>query len=669
MTSKPKSLCVLLIVLLITACGAPSVPTAVPIATPTALPVATLVVSTPMPVVAAPTSAPTATAASFSPVRFELQTSDAAPLSALAWPGSDTWVILASNGDGGQARWEPLAKALAVRGYSVLSFDWRGTTPGLKTPPDWTKAVLDAQAALAHARANGAKRLVLIGSSLGGITSIKLGDAKDVVAVVAIGTPYKAAPLEIDKFELLALAKPTLFIASRADTIVAANETTWLHEQAPSLKSLLLLDGGTHGVELLASPQREVVLQRLLEFVTISTAQESVTTINWRADVMALEQAIRRTHPKPFYKNNQAEFEQGIRKLYADIPHLKDVQIKVELMRLGAMFDAHTRVNFWQPAMDFNMYGLRLYQFSDGVHVVQAPNDPVVLGARVMAINNIPIADVLARVQPFVEHDNAAWLQYLAPTQALVPEILQAAGVLTDVKKPRFSLRLASGELVERNPAAISVASFRAQMSLFQLPQRGDPVWLSRRGEPFRFEQMQNGQTLYVQFNQVRYTNNGETLPNFVERMRSEGGLFTVRKVIVDLRNNGGGDNTTYGALLDVLRNKEVDQPGKVWLLVGRNTFSAAGTFATDVEQSTRAKFAGEDMGTSPNLYGDTRTTKLPHSGIEIWISARYHQHAKPDDRRDTISPSLKVPLTFDDWWQGRDPVLAAVLATTGSGP
>ncbi|MFN8540630.1 MAG: helix-turn-helix transcriptional regulator [Thermomicrobiales bacterium] len=36
------------------------------------------------------------------------------------------WVILSNNGDGRQADWQPPIAVLAARGYTVLTYDWRG---------------------------------------------------------------------------------------------------------------------------------------------------------------------------------------------------------------------------------------------------------------------------------------------------------------------------------------------------------------------------------------------------------------------------------------------------------------------------------------------------------------------------------------------------------------
>ncbi len=141
-----------------------------------------------------------------------------------------------------------------------------------------------------------------------------------------------------------------------------------------------------------------------------------------------------------------------------------------------------------------------------------------------------------------------------------------------------------------------------------------------------------------------------------------------VAQVVVDLRNNGGGDNGTYGRLLSVLQDPAIDRPGRLTLLIGRLTFSAAANFATTIEQTTGAAFAGEPMGGSPNLYGDVRAIPLPYGDQVVYIASRYWQKSTADDDRITIRPRLQIVPSAEDYFGGFDPVLTSVIGDTPVG-
>ena len=169
---------------------------------------------------------------------------------------------------------------------------------------------------------------------------------------------------------------------------------------------------------------------------------------------------------------------------------------------------------------------------------------------------------------------------------------------------------------------------------------------------------LEDARTIYVRYSEVR---GGTTA--VAEEILDRAKLPDVDRVVVDIRRNGGGDNTTIGPLLRVLRDPAIDRPGRLVILIGRGTFSAAANFATDLEQTTTAWFAGEDMGGSPNLYGDVFEVRLPQSEQSLFMAARYWERSTPDDTRITIEPDLAVPFSSADYLAGRDPVLDAVLA------
>jgi C-terminal processing protease CtpA/Prc len=136
-----------------------------------------------------------------------------------------------------------------------------------------------------------------------------------------------------------------------------------------------------------------------------------------------------------------------------------------------------------------------------------------------------------------------------------------------------------------------------------------------------------------------------------------------VRRVVVDVRLNGGGDNTTYGPLTSLLGSPAVDRRGKLYVLVGRATFSAAANFAAELDRDTRATFVGEPTGGGVETYGDTFPVALPTLGWSVHVAARYHERKKGrNDRRLAVVPDLRVELTSSQYFAGRDPVLERAL-------
>ncbi len=109
-----------------------------------------------------------------------------------------------------------------------------------------------------------------------------------------------------------------------------------------------------------------------------------------------------------------------------------------------------------------------------------------------------------------------------------------------------------------------------------------------------------------------------------------------------------------------------LERPGRVSIIAGRSTFSAAGNFITDLlvdPEGGAIHLVGEAPGGGLNIYGDVRVVTLPASGIVVLISARFHERAPGDDRLELLA-DVPVELTWDDYAAARDPVLEAALAT-----
>ena len=104
-----------------------------------------------------------------------------------------------------------------------------------------------------------------------------------------------------------------------------------------------------------------------------------------------------------------------------------------------------------------------------------------------------------------------------------------------------------------------------------------------------------------------------------------------------------------------------IDQPGRLFALIDRLTFSAAANFVTELDARTGAVFVGEPIGGSLNNYGDVQTFDLPNSGFGVAIPTIYLEYA-PGDPRLAIAPDLPVQGSSGDYFSSRDPVLQAVL-------
>jgi hypothetical protein len=383
-----------------------------------------------------------------------------------------------------------------------------------------------------------------------------------------------------------------------------------------------------------------------------------------RADLDAMVDARDTIHPDGWHGMPRAEWVMAADALTSQASERSANEVLVELVRLAAMptwsgRDGHSGIFPFSRDSGTHLYPVRWWRFSDGLVITaaRAPYEELV-GTRVEAINGLPIAQVLALVEPLAPRDNPSNLLAYGPLYLRVSELLAGLGVIVEAGPTAFTIvdRDGTRRDVTIEPVAAEVdAAWNSGMP-HRLPTTDAP-WLRDQDTTLWWTFLEDSGTLFVQFNAVR-GGTSAVIAEFVDRAQHD----DVERVVVDLRHNGGGDNTTLSPLELALRDPAIDRPGRLFVLTGRVTFSAAANFATDLEGSTEATFVGEPMGGSPNLYGDTRPVDLPWSGQTIFMATRYWERSTPDDTRLTIEPSITVELSSDDYFAGRDPVLDAIL-------
>jgi hypothetical protein len=245
--------------------------------------------------------------------------------------------------------------------------------------------------------------------------------------------------------------------------------------------------------------------------------------------------------------------------------------------------------------------------------------------------------------------------------------MFEVLGLEPGSARVRLGYRAESGAEAEEEIEFIPVPRFRGVPKLGPAPRRAEaeaPLYLRQVAVPYWFERLADG-TLYVQFNQVMNAPD-EPLEAFARRLGAALADQPPLLLVVDVRHNNGGTSELLPPLLAVLKTFETKQPAaKLVVLTGRNTFSAAQIFISQVDRETKALFAGEMSSSKPNFVGEENEIVLPWSHAIGSLSNRYHETI-PGDTRDGIVPDLAVAVSSADYFGNRDPVLEAVLRAYG---
>lgn len=407
------------------------------------------------------------------------------------------------------------------------------------------------------------------------------------------------------------------------------------------------------------------------------TAVSGEWVSKWEEDLRYAQAQAIEQHPDLFHKMSREEWDGAFDGLITRLPTLDHYEVAVELACIVARVgDGHTRltlplgagIEFMQghsktpePNVDgllFHQFPVRFFIDDSGVYIRQIDRGHArARGRRVVGIGTLSTADAIEAVSPTVRHDNDMQLLHHLPMHLVLAEILCARGVIADAARMPIEVAIEGGTetfVLDMVAHGQTVDWVDARSSA---PQ---PLHMQGTDKNFWLTRLKNSAVLYVQFNEV-YDEEDESIAEFAGRLADTIAGDDIEALIVDLRNNRGGNGSLSRPLLHAILCSKLNEPGRLFTLVGRTTFSAAMMFALELERHTETLFVGEPTGSTPNHYGDSRKIKLPNTGLTLRVSTRYWQNDFTDNR-PFIPPHVDAPVTMDDYVEGRDPGVDAVL-------
>jgi len=398
----------------------------------------------------------------------------------------------------------------------------------------------------------------------------------------------------------------------------------------------------------------------------------SMNRADWAADLDTLYTAMKTIHPNLHHKTDAATMDGAVAALHKQIATDSWPQYVTGLYRLLALVgDGHTTfypVPAAGPGFDTRL-PILTDVFADGVHVTaaDAPYRDAV-GGKVVAIDGRPMVEVAQTLMPYWAHENERWVVRWMPLIFSRPGYLHGTGIADGAISDPVVFRIEKDGRTRDfavTPLPASVDSQRRKSSWVHARDEAGiahPTPLHGKDVPFDFTYLADKRAVYAVYRECADSDK-ETVAAFADRLFKFVDSNPVDKLIIDVRDNGGGDNyLNQPIILGMIRSK-VDRPGHLFVLTGRRTFSAAQNFVADAERLTEAIFVGEPTGSSPNLYGDAKQMELPHTHLHPMVATIYWELSDPRDKRGWIFPDVPVPETFADYLAGRDAALEAALA------
>ncbi len=393
----------------------------------------------------------------------------------------------------------------------------------------------------------------------------------------------------------------------------------------------------------------------------------------WIEDIDFLKNTLAKKHINAYHTISKEDYAKKFIDLKSDVLKLEDYEIKLRIAQIVASIgDAHTssQLNFDTGT---GFYPFELSWLGKDLKVLAIDKSySDIIGNSLIAINNMPIEDVIANVNTLISHENNQWIKLNNVQLIKSPEVLKFLEIATeDTAEFTFIDDKGNTKKLKLSPKASDIKDIIQVKDL--MPKK--PLCMKHEGNYFKkiywYEYIPDDKIMYFQYNSCIDRNvakrygykNYEQFPEFdkfSEQLVKELNNREIEKFIIDLRGNPGGDSRLFSNFVNELCNIEkLKHKGKIFVITGRNTFSSGLIACIELKYLTKALFFGEPTGENVNHYGEVRSISLPNSKIMVSYSTKYFELSS--EYKENFIPDVLIEQSFNNYINGIDDVYEAI--------
>lgn len=365
------------------------------------------------------------------------------------------------------------------------------------------------------------------------------------------------------------------------------------------------------------------------------------------------EKVLVEHHPDVFANTPEAEFLRVKADIEKRLETESDTEFLLDLMRLTALVgDSHTSISIGGAA-DFRSYPFAMVRRGESWYLsAAAPEDEDLLCQEITELAGKPVEEAVTAYGTLFSSDNPVHLRRSFRQACSVADIYEYLG-LVEAGAP-LTVTLKNGKTLSLEPMG------REAMNELEAVRISDKI----KGQPetaaadaYYFAKPLTEDVYYIQYNACAEAED-LSMEDFAAAVAKDLEAGDYSRVLLDLRNNGGGSDGVIWPLFETLR-EAMDRGTKLVGLIGEATFSSALINAVEIQEMGGA-LAGEPAGGSVCHFGAVKTFSLPNSKIRGQISSKYLDlntllDAAAGRGVVALEPDILVYQTLEDTLAGKD--------------
>ena len=368
-------------------------------------------------------------------------------------------------------------------------------------------------------------------------------------------------------------------------------------------------------------------------------------------DLNKLCDTLEKNHYNLYANVSEEEFQAEREKIARQTLNMTDAEFYWSVRHLLSLVgDAHTTVyprDYFMSVLPWN-----IKKFDEGwfILILDKAHEQY-LGTRVVAINDVPIDEVVERTRQVISYEADSWLWQKVPDVLGWKEALEYLDIVEPDEPVLVTVETAQGaEETFELPTYDNWDEAEQEMCDFQ--RESTPR--TAKQDAIYWSTAPDESTYFIQYNVC--AGGDPSMPEFAQQVQAdlESGY---QNIIFDLRYNNGGNDQIILPLKNAVINARNKQGEKchLYVLTGWNTFSAgvdaaAGFQTSNAENTT---FVGQPTGGSLQTGGNLLEISMDSVPFAVTCALDYFEIL---GQKGSLVPDYIVPQTFEQYAKGEDP-------------
>jgi hypothetical protein len=406
---------------------------------------------------------------------------------------------------------------------------------------------------------------------------------------------------------------------------------------------------------------RGFLIATLSFLISSNTFSQSIDIESWTKDIDFYKTNLEQNHIDLYNMISKVEFEKEIQQIKSTLNKKSDLEVIIDLMRLTRKIgDGHTA--FSLRGVETRLFPIEIYKVGGQWRVIKTTtNHKNLLGKILTGIDGKSINKIAKEVSKAVQYVENEQSEIIRTGEyMMISEFLFGLQLTNNKFKAEFSFLDDSNKESRVLLNAINSKNYYENTAFqtykIKIPEIQKPIDLKH--DYLWFSSIKDAQGIYIKFESYPSFDGmekfGESVLNYVNENQ-------IKQVVIDLRNNGGGD-FFVGTFLAYYLNlaDSIDWKSGVYVLIDKGTFSAGTSNASQFRQILNAKIIGEPTGSNPTGYQDMGQFTLPNSGMIVTYSKRLFRFQ--DKVTQGVQPDVLIEYDWKSYSNGIDNMMEWVI-------